>query len=229
MNTFLKGCIAAMVLLCLIVSGCVTNSEVGEEAKAPNIHEYFELDQEPEPLNMGEVQMSIGYPKEAMDNNIQGVVVMRVLVGEEGEYIKHEVIQEESPILMEAINEQIENLKFNPGIKDGKSVSAWVNIPFNFKLLGEDESSPSSTKPLNYKELAKKIGYPEEAKNQGIEGIVMIRIEVDKDGNYLSHEVIKEGHALLLEAVEEHIEELKFTSSENTTSVVIPFSFQMVE
>ncbi|MEM8898473.1 MAG: energy transducer TonB [Bacteroidota bacterium] len=230
MNTLLKGCIAAMTLLCLIFTGCVTNSEVEEEAKAPNIHEYFELDQEPEPLNMREVQMSIGYPKEAMDNNIQGVVVMRVLVGEEGEYVKHEVVKEESPILMEAINEKIENLKFTPGIKEGASVSAWVNIPFKFKMI-EEEKDPAIDKALNYFKVSEKIGYPSVEGGPQVEGRVLLRIQVDAEGNYLSHEVLEEGHPVLLKGVEPYVHELVFLPNPEgeNYSVDLPFEYRLLK
>ncbi|MEL7532700.1 MAG: energy transducer TonB, partial [Bacteroidota bacterium] len=94
-----------------------------------------EVDVEPKPLNMIDVQKNIGYPKAARDNDIQGLVIAKVLVSKEGEYISNTIINSPDPVLTKAVQVQIEELRFEPAKKDGKAVQFYVNIPFNFKLI----------------------------------------------------------------------------------------------
>lgn len=92
------------------------------------------LDVEPKPLNMIEVARTIEYPEVAKEAEITGKVVMRVKVGTDGSIEDHQVIKEVHPMLREAVEEKLYDLKFEPGVKDGKKVKAWVTIPFKFEL-----------------------------------------------------------------------------------------------
>ncbi len=94
-----------------------------------------EVDVEPKPLNMIDVQRNIGYPQAARDNDIQGLVIAKVLVSKEGEYISNTIINSPDPVLTKAVQAQIKELRFEPAKKDGKAVQFYVNIPFNFKLI----------------------------------------------------------------------------------------------
>ncbi|MEZ4685342.1 MAG: TonB family protein [Bacteroidia bacterium] len=106
----------------------------------PDINAFFFVDEEPQPTNMEEVRQLIGYPPEAVEQDIQGQVVVRMLVGEDGSYIRHKVIMQGDPILATAVEAQVAKLKFKPAISNGKPLKFWVNIPFAFKLIGpEDE------------------------------------------------------------------------------------------
>lgn len=85
-------------------------------------------------------------------------------------------------------------------------------------------------KVLNLAEIQQLIGYPKQAHEQGIEGTVIVRILVDKDGQYAKHEVLKEGHSLLLGAVEGHLAKLKFEPAQKEGKpvkfwVTLPFKF----
>ena len=78
----------------------------------------------------------IGYPSIAQDADIQGRVVVRILVDKYGRYRKHKVIKKIHPILAEAVEKEIDGLRFTPAIQAGKPIPFWVNVPFNFVLLG---------------------------------------------------------------------------------------------
>ena len=129
----------------------------------PDINAFIFVDEEPRPVNMNQIRQLIGYPPEAVEENIEGQVVVRVLVDEAGNYTKHKVIVIGDPLLAEAVESQIENLKFSPAIQNGEKIKFWVNIPFSFKLIGpEDEyriaiekeikrlDSEITTDPKNY-------------------------------------------------------------------------------
>ncbi|MEZ4772873.1 MAG: energy transducer TonB [Bacteroidia bacterium] len=108
--------------------------EVIVEREVP-IDVFIVADEEPQPVNMSEVQKLIGYPQIARDAGIQGSVIVRVLVDKKGNYTKHKVINQVHPILEKAVTDHIDKLQFTPAIQGKKPIQFWVNIPFNFKLL----------------------------------------------------------------------------------------------
>ncbi|RMG18094.1 MAG: TonB family protein [Bacteroidetes bacterium] len=109
--------------------------EVIQAEPEPDINAFIFAEEEPKPINMGDIQKAIGYPQIARDAGIEGVVVVRVLVDELGNYSRHKVINQVHPILTKAVEEHVNKLKFTPAIQGGKPIKFWVNIPFNFKLL----------------------------------------------------------------------------------------------
>ncbi|MEM8898472.1 MAG: M56 family metallopeptidase [Bacteroidota bacterium] len=104
----------------------------GDEA---DVNAYAAVDEEPFPVNMKEVQKAIGYPEAAREAKIEGNMMVRVLVNEEGKYSKHTVVKQVHPTLAEPVEAHISKLVFTPAIKDGKPIKCWINIPFNFILL----------------------------------------------------------------------------------------------
>lgn len=110
--------------------------EVIVEKKAePDINAFIFAEEEPKPVNMGDIQKAIGYPQIARDAGIEGNVVVRVLVDELGRYKRHKIINQVHPILTKSVEKHINKLKFTPAIQGGKPIPFWVNIPFNFKLI----------------------------------------------------------------------------------------------
>ncbi|MEZ4686588.1 MAG: energy transducer TonB [Bacteroidia bacterium] len=105
-----------------------------EEAE-PDINAFVFASQEPEPINMDDVRELIGYPDIAREANIEGQVVVRVLVDEDGNYQKHKIIKKAHPILAEAVEKHVRKLRFTPAVQGNKPIKFWVNIPFAFKLL----------------------------------------------------------------------------------------------
>ena len=97
------------------------------------------VSREPEPLNLNEVSQMIGYPPIAREANIEGMVVVRVLVDTEGKYVRHKLIRKAHPILSEAVEAHVHKLRFSPGLDaDDEPIMFWVNMPFKFKLLDPD-------------------------------------------------------------------------------------------
>lgn len=89
----------------------------------------------PIPTNIGLIKRAIGYPNNAVRNGWQDEVQVRVLVGKEGQYLKHKVVRYRKQIFVKAIEKHIEHIRFVPAFRGGKPIKFWVNIPFNFKLL----------------------------------------------------------------------------------------------
>ena len=84
---------------------------------------------------MDDIKKLIGYPPMAKEAEIEGKVILRVQVNKNGNYVKHIKIKDPHPLLTKAVEDQIHNLKFTPGVQAGKPIKVWVTIPFDFKLL----------------------------------------------------------------------------------------------
>ena len=94
--------------------------------------EFVIADVKPKPINLPDVQRMIGYPVKARKRGIQGQVIVAVLVNEEGDAIKYQVILSSHRIFDEAVAEHILKLKFNPATMDGEPLTYWANVPFKY-------------------------------------------------------------------------------------------------
>ncbi len=100
----------------------------------PDINAFVAVEKEPQPVNIDDIKKRIGYPPLAKEAGIQGKVIVRVLVGKDGKYVKHVVLKSPHKILTEAVEKEIPSLEFTPGIQAGKPIKVWVTIPFDFRL-----------------------------------------------------------------------------------------------
>lgn len=88
--------------------------------------------------------------------------------------------------------------------------------------------------PINMDDIKKLIGYPQIARDAGIEGNVVVRVLVDKKGNYKDHRVINQVHPILAKAVEGKLPNLKFTPAIQGGKPIqfwvnIPFNFKLID
>ncbi len=86
--------------------------------------------------------------------------------------------------------------------------------------------------PLNMQEVVSQVAYPTIAKEGGIEGDIILKVLVDKEGKYVKHTILKTIHPVLVREVEKHIASLTFNPAmqgNNPISFwqVIPFSFRL--
>ncbi len=99
------------------------------------VNDFIAVEQAPKPLNLGEIRSKIGYPQVARDADIEGDVVVRILVDKEGSYVRHVVLKDVHPTLQEAVEVEISNIRFAPAVNQGEEVAFWVNVPFAFRLI----------------------------------------------------------------------------------------------
>jgi len=104
------------------------------QSQDPDINQYVFVEEEPQPINLKEVNQEIGYPDSARAYGIEGRVVARILIDEEGNYLKHKITSEGDTLLAQAVAAHLSDLKFTPAIQNGEPIKYWINIPFNFKL-----------------------------------------------------------------------------------------------
>ena len=75
------------------------------------------------------------YPSEAIKGNIEGKVVMKLLINKQGEVIKT-MIENSSgySILDVAATAYSQELKFSPALMNNKPIDIWLSMVFNYKL-----------------------------------------------------------------------------------------------
>lgn len=108
-------------------------AEVTEE-KEPDPDAFIAAEKLPGPVNLAELKKAVGYPAQAQEAQIQGSVVLKVLVDKEGNYQKHLVVRSPHPVLTKAVEAKINMLKFTPAIQGGKPIRCWVIVPVKFSL-----------------------------------------------------------------------------------------------
>ncbi|RMG24285.1 MAG: hypothetical protein D6730_12960, partial [Bacteroidetes bacterium] len=108
---------------------------------APGVHDFVFVTEEPEPLNLEEVRKLIGYPMPAIKRGIEGKIYCRILVDEKGHYVTHKFTRKAHPILMDAVNRHLAQLRFRPAYVYERPTSYWMNIPFEFSIAHNAVSS----------------------------------------------------------------------------------------
>jgi len=100
----------------------------------PGVYSSYKVDVPPRILNYEEVRTFMGYPAIAKDAGIQGSVVLKVLVNNKGEYVRHEVVEDFHPLLRIPCESFVHYLRFEPARLDQNKVACWLNVPFEFNL-----------------------------------------------------------------------------------------------
>ena len=91
-------------------------------------------DAPPTALTYG-TQTKITYPRIALNNHIEGTVLLRVLVGLDGGVEQIEIERTSgSRDLDRAAREAVMKWKFKPGMRAGAAYSAWALVPISFTL-----------------------------------------------------------------------------------------------
>ena len=159
------------------------------------------------------------YPKEAKDNNIQGRVIIRFKVMDDGFVKDASVIKGVDPILDSEALRVVSTLPlFSPGKQGGVAVPVWYMVPITFTLKDNSAAVPPPPPPppvtgsnspsepfvvveempmfpggdaalLKY--LSDNIRYPETARANNITGRVILRFCVNEKGNVDRISVLK--------------------------------------
>lgn len=109
----------------LDVSALFTTSDTGEKIyMGKGVDVKARLISKPEP----------SYTKEARDNRVEGTVILRAVLSSNGsvEYIR--VFHGLPDGLTTQAIEAAKGIKFVPAMKDGKPVSMWIQLEYNFSL-----------------------------------------------------------------------------------------------
>lgn len=103
-----------------------------EPDSIPGVNDFVLVEKEPVPINLDEIKSQIGYPKAANDQEIEGKVILRILLDPEGNYRRHVVYSDPYSLLTQAVERVIPQLQCSPAISQGKATWYWITIPFLF-------------------------------------------------------------------------------------------------
>ncbi len=110
-----------------------------------------------------------------------------------------------------------------------------ISIPENGNRLQAETLVQLDVDPvaLNLNEVKQRIGYPEEARDAGEQGTVIVKISIDAEGRYIAHEVLTEGRPMLTAVVEANVPLLTFQPGIKdekpvACSVNVPFNFVLL-
>jgi protein TonB len=95
----------------------------------PGPEDYVAFEKEPELVRAPEPE----YPEIAREAGVEGTVLVRVLVGEDG-FVKEMMIIQSVPMLDEAAAAAAETAIFKPALQKDKPVAVWMVIPIEFQL-----------------------------------------------------------------------------------------------
>ncbi len=108
-------------------------TKVKHREKEPEPDEFIPVEKEPS-LDYEKLKRSVVYPEIARRAGIEGKVVVRVLVGSNGEIRRTLIEYSDSELLNDSAVQAIKKATFTPGIQNGQPITCWVSIPITFQL-----------------------------------------------------------------------------------------------
>ena len=174
------------------------------------------------------------YPPLARQARIQGMVVLQITVSEAGDVETAELFSGH-PMLAPAAIEAVKKWKYQPYLLNGDPVKVETRVAVNFKLAADPPvdatgdqngiapSNPSGNLPSQAPQrvrvsskvqaglIVKKVNpiYPMEARRQHIQGSVLLKASIDKEGSITNLEVLS-GQSLLIPAAIEAVRQWKY-------------------
>lgn len=120
-----------LFISCFIFAIAILPAQTPNDEPEPS-HRCFNA-KAPKCLNLTEVQNKLILPQEAIEMNLSGKVIVRMLIDEEGCYVKHLPPRSGHPILIKAVEKYLPELRFEPATQNGKLIKYWINVPFSFR------------------------------------------------------------------------------------------------
>ncbi len=154
----------------------------------------------------------IKYPEEAYKSGAQGRVTLQFVISKKGDIKDVKVAKSSGNELLdnEALRVVSMSPAWTPGKVEGKPVDVLYTFPVVFKIEGETDDVPFAVveqKPAfqgsDTMEFTKwvfsQIKYPEEAKEEQIQGRVTLQFTIAKDGNVKDVTVAKSSGSKILD------------------------------
>lgn len=117
----------------LNVDAKVTDTPKLKEEYEEPINEFPE--EFPEPIGgISAIQKKVEYPDIAKRVGLEGTVIIKTAIDENGNVIKTSILKSIGGGCDEAAIAAIEKTKFKPGYQMGRAVKVWMSIPIRFKL-----------------------------------------------------------------------------------------------
>ena len=171
------------------------------------------------------------YPGVAVQSKIQGMVVLELRISSSGDV--DQVVHRSGPLsLAPPAIEAVKQWKYTPYRKDGQPVAVVSTVRLNFSLeesesagkvseppASEETNLPRIAMPLRVRVssgvssglLVKKVPpeYPPEARAANVQGTVVLRANIDKEGN-VANLLLVSGDPILAPAAIEAVKQWKY-------------------
>jgi TonB family protein len=172
------------------------------------------------------------YPPLARQARIQGTVILKVVIDKSGNVYDVQLVSGH-PLLAPAAIDAVKQWKYKPYLLNGEPVEVETNVQVIFKLEGEPapaapqliQLTPAGTGPPREATphrirvssgvaqglLVSKVNpeYPPEACKQHVQGVVFLKVNIDKEGNVSNVKLI-DGHPLLSPSAIDAVKQWKY-------------------
>jgi TonB family protein len=149
------------------------------------------------------------YPQEAKQAGIQGLVLVEATIDVDGSVASTKVLRP-VPMLEDAAVEAVKQWKYEPTLINGEPVQVVMVVTVSFTLkaaaVPADPPKPpvrvggSVREPVRTNYVSPV--YPDEARQAGVQGVVILEIQLDRDGTVGDVKVLRSVPLLDLAAVE---------------------------
>lgn len=182
----------------------------------------------PQPITVDKAQMASQiikkvnpvYPPLARQARIQGQVILKVEITKSGDAENIQLVSGH-PMLAPSAIEAVRQWKYRPYLLNGEPVNVQTDVTVNFTLA--DASSPDTpsaqggvpanipfpqrirvSQGVEHGLLVSKVQpqYPSEAKEQHIQGEVLLRVTIDKEGNVANIQAVSGPDGLVPASIE---------------------------
>jgi TonB family protein len=141
-----------------------------------------------------QIQKHLIYPEAARKAGVEGEVMITLKINEKGKIVESAVKKSfGNKECEEAALKAIHAVTWKPAFKDDKPLAVSVTVPVLFRLSEQKIEKKAEKPPLpadGISAIQKNLKYPDEAKESGAEGKVVLKISVDAKGKVADVEVV---------------------------------------
>jgi len=205
-----------MAKLVLVLACCLTEFMAAAQEQTP-----APVDLPPETVQSQYLLKRVApiYPPLARQARIQGTVTLRIIISKTGDVRQLQLISGH-PMLAPAAIDAVRQWKYKPYEVNGEPVEVLTNVQLNFALTNNPptviQMKPAEQTAANPPRrirvsagvasglLQHKVPpeYPREAREQNIQGVVILRANIDTQGNVYKLEVVSGDPTLAAAAID---------------------------
>jgi TonB family protein len=162
------------------------------------------------------------YPEEARKAKVEGVVILGVRTDVYGRVERVMIYRSKTPLLNKPAIDAAKEWVYEPLIVDGKPTPAVFTVTIRFRLNGDrdkigdiEEMTKGAVRAIDQikpPKLIKKVDpfYPEEARKQGIQGVVILEVMTDQEGKVVRVKILKSESSILNKPAVDAVRQWKY-------------------